>query len=132
MRRGPFHAAPREGGRCHREEAPAARALTSQRLHEQLRLLGVHVVLRQRVDVREDEPHGAQRGAQLPQRVCPRLLGLRSKAATRKLLTPSRLRASQEKAAPLALCGGGGPVRRPPRPAAPPCMCPHVAASPRA
>lgn len=55
--------------------------LTGQWFHKQLRLLRVHVVLHQRVDVRKHKPHWAQRGAQLPQRVRSRLPGLRVRQA---------------------------------------------------
>lgn len=55
--------------------------LTGQRLHVQLRLLGVHVVLSQRVEVRKYEAHRARWGAQLPQCVRSRLLGLGSNQA---------------------------------------------------
>lgn len=118
--KGSFHGTlVREGGATG-TKAPAARALTGQRLHQQLRLLGVHVVLRQRVDVREDEAHRAQRGVQLPQRVCPRLLGLRSEAATESRYR-SRDRALPRRRLHCRLCAAApAPVglHHPP-----PCAC---------
>lgn len=69
--------------------SPAVRSpLTGQRFHVQLRLLGVHVVLRQRVEVRKHEAQRARRGAQLPQCVRSRLLGLGSNQAFGKSSQP--------------------------------------------
>lgn len=73
-----------KGAKCSAEppQSPCG-PLTGQRLHVQLRLLRIHVILHQRVDVRKDEPHRAHRGAQLPQRVGSRLLGLGAKPSIR-------------------------------------------------
>lgn len=69
--------------------SPAVRSpLTGQRFHVQLRLLGVHIVLRQRVEVRKHEAQRARRGAQLPQCVRSRLLGLGSNQAFGKSSQP--------------------------------------------
>lgn len=62
----------------------AAGPLTSQRLHMQLGLLRVHVILHNGVDVCKDKPHGAHRGPELPQRIGSRFFGLGTKQGTCK------------------------------------------------
>lgn len=57
-------------------------ALTSQRFHMQLRLLRVHIILYNGVDVCKDKPHRAHRGPKLSQRICSRFFGLGAKRST--------------------------------------------------